>query len=86
MAEIVIVLPRSNAGEKRVFSMVRKNKRDSRSSLRIAGTLSNLVAMKLQYPEATVPCCKWNPDEALLSNSKKAAKAYNDEHKTDENS
>ena len=32
----------SNAVEERLFSMVRKNKTDSKSSLRLDGTLSNL--------------------------------------------
>ena len=40
-----------------MFSIVRKNKTENRrSSLKLEGTLSNLVAMKLQYPEQTVPC------------------------------
>ena len=62
--------------------MVRKNKTDSRSSLGLDGTLSNLLAMKLQYPDAITPCFEWNPDKALLSNSKKATTTYNQEHKT----
>jgi hypothetical protein len=82
VGELVLVLPHSNAGEERLFSMVRKNKTDSRSSLKLDGTLSNLLAMKLQYPESSVPCFRWNPDEVLLTDSKKAAKAYNDEHKS----
>ena len=78
VAELVVVLPHSNAGEERLFSMVRKNKTDSRSSLKLEGTLSNLLAMKLQYPEDT--CIKFNPDENLISASKKAAKEYNRGH------
>ncbi|XP_066020951.1 uncharacterized protein [Pocillopora verrucosa] len=80
VAELVVLLPHSNAGEERLFSMVRKNKTDSRSSLKLEGTLSNLLAMKLQYPEETSPCFKFNPDENLLSSAKKAAKDYNREH------
>ena len=68
------------AGEERLFSMVRKNKTDSRSSLKLEGTLSNLLAMKLQYPEDTSPCFKFNPDENLISAAKKAAKEYNRVH------
>lgn len=84
VAELVTVLPHSNAGEERLFSMVRKNKTDSRSSLKLDGTLSNLLAMKLHYPESVVPCFNWRPGEALLKDSKKAAKAYNNEHKSNE--
>ena len=80
VAELVVVLPHSNAGEERLFSMVRKNKTDSRSSLKLEGTLSNLLAMKLQYPEDTSPCFKFNPDENLISAAKKAAKEYNRGH------
>ncbi|XP_068677860.1 uncharacterized protein [Montipora foliosa] len=80
VAELVVVLPHSNAGEERLFSMVRKNKTDSRSSLKLEGTLSNLLAMKLQYPQDTSPCFKFNPDENLISAAKKAAKEYNRGH------
>ena len=62
--------------------MVYKNKTDSRSSLRLDGTLSNLLAMKLKYPDTITPCFKWNPDTALLSNSKKATTTYNQERKS----
>ena len=72
VAELVLV------GEERLFSMVRKNKTDSRSLLH--GTLSSLLAMKLQYPESVIPCHKWVPSEDLLQNSKKATMIYNDEH------
>ena len=68
VAELVLILPHSNAGEERLFSMVRKNKTDSRSSMKLDGTLSNLLSMKLQYPETTIPCHKWSPDEELLKN------------------
>ena len=37
VAELVVVLPYSNAGEERLFSMVRKNKTDSRSSPKLEG-------------------------------------------------
>ena len=41
VAELILVLPYGNAGEERLFSMVRENKAD-RSSLKLNGTLSNL--------------------------------------------
>ena len=82
VAELVLVFPHSNAGEERIFSMVRKNKTDSRSSMKLDGTLSSILSMKLHYPETRTPCHKWVPEEELLKNSKKATKAYNDEHKT----
>lgn len=80
LAELVLVLPHSNAGEERLFSIVRKNKTESRASLKLEGTLSNLLAMKLHYPEQVTPCFQWVPSEALLDSSKKAASAYNAKH------
>ena len=79
VAELVLVLPHSNANEER-FSIVRKNKTESRASLKLDGTLSNLLAMKLQYPEQVVPCFKWVPEDRLLDSSKKAAALYNAKH------
>ena len=81
MAELVLILPHSNAGEKGLFIMVRKNKTDSMSLMKLDGTLSNSLSIKLHYPETTTPCHKWNPGEAILKNSKKATRTYNDEHK-----
>ena len=81
LAEIVLVIPHSNAGQERLFSVVRKNKTDSRSSLKLDGSLSSILAMKCHNPEAVTPCYKWRPDEDLLQKSKKATKVYNDKHK-----
>lgn len=39
VAELVLVLPHSNAGEVRLFSIVRKNKTESRASMKLEGTL-----------------------------------------------
>ena len=49
------------AGEERLFSMVRKNKTDSRSALGLEGTLSSLLSMKLHYSECSTPCYTWKP-------------------------
>ena len=78
VAGLVLVLPHSNAGEERLFK--EKNKTESRASMKLKGTLSSLLAMKLQYPEQTVPCHMWSPTKELLDSSKKAATAYNTEH------
>ena len=78
VAGLVLVLPHSNAGEERLFKG--KNKTESRASMKLKGTLSSLLAIKLQYPEQTVPCHMWSPTKELLDSSKKAATAYNTEH------
>ena len=70
----------AEVAEERLFSIVRKNKTESRASMRLEVTLSSLLATKLQYPEQTVPCHKWSPTKELLDSSKKAATAYNAEH------
>lgn len=51
--------------------MVCENKADSRSPLKLEGTLENLLEIKLHNPEETSPCLKFNPNENLLSSAKK---------------
>ena len=46
VAEAVMTIPHSNAGEERIFSLINKNKTPTRSSLKLDGTLSSLVAVK----------------------------------------
>ena len=80
IASIVLVIPHSNADQERLFSIVRKNKADSRSSLKLDGTLSSILSMKTHYPEAIMPCYKFKPANNLLKKSKGAAMTYNEEH------
>lgn len=77
VAEIILVLPHSNAEEERLFSIVRKNKTDSRSSLKLDGTLSSILAMKSRFQESVVSCYKWQPEEEVLKKAKKATLNYN---------
>ena len=72
VAELILVLPHSNAEEERLFSIVRKNKTESRSSMNLSGTLSSILAMKTSFPESTIPCSRWQPDDALLMKAKGA--------------
>ena len=72
LAEIFLVLPHSNAELERLFSVVRKNKTDSRSSLELDGTLSSILAMKSKYPESRTPCFKWEPDKEIIKCAKSA--------------
>ena len=53
-----------------------------RSSLKLDGPLSSILSMKIHKPESRNMCFKWRPDQDLLELSRKAAKAYNDEHKS----
>ena len=81
IALIVLVISHSNANQERLFSIARKNKTNSRSSLKLDGTLSSILSMKTRYPEVIIPCCRWKPDAALLKKSRSAARACNDNHK-----
>ena len=65
-AELMLVMPHSNAELKRLFSIVRKNKTLEHSSLKLDGTLSSILAVKTMYPESYCPCLQWKPDDKLL--------------------
>ncbi len=80
VAEIVVILPHSNAEEERLFSIVRKNKTDFRSSLKLHGTFSSILTMKYTYPESEVTCHRWLPDEKILKDTKKETSHYNKDH------
>ena len=80
IAEIVLVIPHSNAEPKRLFSIVRKNKSDSRSKLALGGSLSSILTVKSHYPESATPCYKFKTDAELLKNAKHAATNYNKMH------
>jgi len=53
VAKLVLTLPHSNADEEQVFSLIRQNKTDFRSSLSLDGTLSSLLTIKMAIEE---PC------------------------------
>ena len=79
VAEIVLIIPHSNAELERLFSIVRKNKSLERSSMKLDGTLSSILSMKTMYPESSVPCYLWKPSDDILKTSKRAAMNYNKE-------
>ena len=74
VAEIVLLIPHSNAELERLIfiSIVRKNKTDARSSLKLDGTLSSILAMKSKYPESHVTCHTFKPDEEMIKSAKSA--------------
>ena len=55
IAKLVLCIAHSNAGEERVFSMVRKNKTPFRPNLALDKTLPSLLTVKLATEE---PCHK----------------------------
>ena len=77
VAHLVLVLPHSNAAEERVFSMVTKNKTAFRPNLKLDGTLSGILTVKLANPE---PCHKYEPPTTVIETAKKATMEYNRAH------
>lgn len=82
VARIVLLIPRSNAGIKRVFTLVNKNKNESsdRNRLNQEGSLSAILAVELDSPEEKAKCFNFQPDKVLLDKAKKATVSYNEEH------
>ena len=83
IAEVILIIPHSNADEERVFSMVRKNKTPFRSSLSLDNTLSGLLSIKLGSRE---PCYKFSPTDAVIDKAKKVTWEYNKAHMCKKNS
>lgn len=77
VAEVVLTIPHSNAGEERLFSYINKNKTPSRNSLSLEGTLSSIVTIKTHIDNPL----QWKPSETLTKNAKKATASYNMQHK-----
>ena len=77
VAEVVMSIPHSNAGEERIFSLVSKNKTPSRSSLKSDGTLSSLITIKTHIKDPK----NWQPSKCFIEKAKKVTKIY-DRHKS----
>jgi hypothetical protein len=73
----VMTIPHSNAGEERIFSLINKNKKPSRSSLELNGTLSSLIVVKTHIQDPL----NWQPSMSLIEKAKKSTKLYNEKHK-----
>ena len=78
IAQLVLVLPHSNAGEERIFSLVRLNKTSYRSSLSLDGTLSSILTIKTHIPDSFI---KFDPPKEMLEKAKKATTEYNKKHR-----
>ena len=77
IAKLVLCIAHSNAGEERVFSMVRKNKTPFRPNLSLDKTLPSLLSVKLATDE---PCHKYNPPPAVVQRTGKVTWEYNKQH------
>ena len=74
VAKTVLILPHSNAGEERVFSLIRII---IRPSLQVDGTLASVLTIKMANKESS-----FEPPADMLSSAKKATWNYNKEHLT----
>lgn len=77
IALLVLVLPHSNAGEERIFSLIRLNKTTYRSCLSLDGTLSSILTVKTHISDSS----KFDPSKEMLDKAKKATRQYNLEHR-----
>ena len=68
IAKLVLYIAHSNAGEERVFSMVRKNKTPFHPNLAVDKTLPSLLTVKLATEE---PCHKYNPPTSVVQRAGK---------------
>ena len=83
VAQIVLLIPHSNAAIERLFSLVNKNKNESsdRNRLDQDKTLFSILAVKLDRPDTSSALCyEFQPDKELLGMAKKAVVNYNKEH------
>ena len=53
MAETVLILPHSNVSEESVFSVIMKNKTSFQHSLKVDGTLTSLLTIKMANKESS---------------------------------
>ena len=78
VAKLVLTLPHSNAGEERVFSIIRKNKTSFHPNLSLDTTLPSLLTVKLATHE---PCFKTEPAEEVVRRAGKVTWEYNKQHR-----
>uniref|UniRef100_H3A161 HAT C-terminal dimerisation domain-containing protein n=1 Tax=Latimeria chalumnae TaxID=7897 RepID=H3A161_LATCH len=78
LARLVLVLLHSNADEKRLFSLIRKNRTPFRPNLGLDGTLSSIIQVKLANPE---PCFKFESTKEVIKKAKGATWEYNKKHR-----
>ena len=53
------------------------SKTDSRSSLKLDGTLPSILKVKCHLPVSSTKCYEWFPEDSVLCESKTAAKTCN---------
>ena len=69
VACLVVIIPLSNAQEERVFNMVTTNKTAFGPNLKVDGTLSSILSVKLAKLE---PCHYFEPSPSVIQTVRKA--------------
>ena len=71
--KLILITLHSNAGVERVFSLVNKNKSagNDRNKLDIEGSLSSILAVKMEWPESQEKCYCFKSSDELLNSAKK---------------
>ena len=81
VANIVLLIPHSNATAERTFSIIRANKTNARNRLQLDGTLTSALTVKMDRPDSKIhPCFKYEPSQEVLLKVPKVTKDYNREH------
>ena len=78
VAKLILKTPHSNVGIERVFSLVNKNKSADmdRNKLDIEGSLSSILAVKMELPESQENCYCFKPSDELLNSTKEVTYTY----------
>ena len=66
MAKVALTFPHSSAAEEHVFSVIGKIEKDDRGKLKLEGTLSSLVSVKINLPVNNVVPGTWRPHANFL--------------------
>ena len=79
VAKLILITLHSDVGIERVFSLVNKNKSagSDRNNLDNEGSLSSILAVKMQQPEFQEKCYCFKPSDELLNSAKKVTYTYN---------
>ena len=75
VAMVILCIPHSNAVEESIFSQVKKNKTEARSSIDLDEPVGGIVTTKFVIADKNIPRMETEPE--LLDMSKLAALKYN---------
>ena len=69
MATLILIMPHSNSGTERVYSLVNKNEQQGTEHNRfeIEVSLSSILAVKLDRPESKFACYNYQHDSSILA-------------------